>query len=104
MKRVSFSFFCLCDSIIFLAFSIFFLRINISHFNILIYSIGLYLILLILSLIITILIEYPIRIFIKLLIRRKPNKSELEIISSINSVFSLSSNEKEVRLLDSYDN
>ena len=56
------------------------------------------------SLIITILIEYPIRIFIKLLIRRKPNKSELEIISSINSVFSLSSNEKEGRLLDSYDN
>ena len=103
-ERVSFSFFCLCDSIIFLAFSIFFLKINISHFNILIYSIGLYLILLILSLIITILIEYPIRIFIKLLIRRKPNKSELEIISSINSVFSLSSNEKEVRLLDSYDN
>ena len=103
-ERVSFSFFCLCDSIIFLAFSIFFLKINISHFNILIYSIGLYLILLILSLIITILIEYPIRIFIKLLIRRKPNKSELEIISSINSVFSLSSNEKEGRLLDSYDN
>ena len=77
-ERVSFCFNCVSQTMISVIFISFVNQYKIGYLNSFFMTIGIYLLLFLLSLILTIVIEYPIRIFIKWLTRNKLQDIQLE--------------------------
>ena len=78
LERISFCFNCVSHTLICVIFISFVHQFKISYLNTFFISIGFYLLLFLLSLILTILIEYPIRILFKWIIRNKLDVKSFE--------------------------